>query len=162
MKKQGNKFTEGFSLIALGLILLGVQQELFHWETIWPFALIIPGIIFFTSYLRNQKNYGVLMPGTILTVIGVYFLFLIEYGWYHMENFWPIFVLAPGLGFFAMFIATGLKKSYWIPGSILTAIAFIFFSDAWEVAEYWPVILILVGLYLIYTGIKGNKNDEAA
>ena len=160
MAKKSNKFVEGISLILLGVFFIGVQKGLFDWNQIWPFSMIIPGIGFYLSYLKDRKNYPVLMPGTILLTLGIYFVFLTEYGWYHMEQFWPIFVFAPGLGFFMMFIGSGLKKNFLIPCVILITISLLFFFKAWEFLEYWPVIIILAGLYLIYTGYKGKEKKE--
>lgn len=159
-KKKENRFVEGISLILLGLFFLAIQKGLFRWNQIWQFALIIPGLAFFISYLKDRKNYSVLMPGTILTTLGIYFLFMEEYGWYHMEEFWPIFILAPGVGFFMMFFASGMKKDFWIPGTILVMIAGIFFVEAWNFLEYWPIIIILVGVYLVYAGFKKREKDD--
>ena len=77
-------------MILLGVFFLGVQRGLFDWDEIWPFAMIIPGLAFIISYFKDRNNYGVLMPGTILTILGVYFLYMEEYGWRHMEELWPI------------------------------------------------------------------------
>jgi len=162
MAKKENKFVEGVSLILLGLVFLGVQQGLFDWDQIWPFALIIPGAVFFLAYFKDRSNYGVLMPGSVLLTIGIYFIYSIETNWKYMEDYWPVFILGPGIGFFLMFFATGMKKDFWIPGTILITLSIIFFMKAWQFMEYWPVILILVGIYSLYSGIKSKNKDNNA
>lgn len=157
--RKNNSFTKGITLIFLGLFFLGVQKGLFSWEQIWPFTLIVPGLVFYIAYLQDRKNFGLLMPGTVLLVFGIYFVFLNEYGWYHMEDYWPIFIFGPGLGFFIMFFASGMKKDFWIPGTILIAISMLFFVKAWEFLEYWPLLIVLVGIYMVYVGFK-NKEKE--
>ena len=70
------------------------------------------------------------------------------------------FILAPGLGFFVMFFASGMKKDFWIPGTILVSISAIFFVEAWNFLEYWPIIIILVGAYFVYTGFKKREERD--
>lgn len=160
VKKKGNKYFEGLLLIMLGLLFLGVQKEVVDWDQIWPFAVMIPGFIFYITYFKDRKNFGVLMPGTIIITYGLLFLFLIEYGWGNMDQLWPIFILGPGLGFFAMYFGSGRKSSFLIPGTILISLAFLFLVKAWEIFEYWPLAIILVGVYMLYSGYKNKKNDD--
>ncbi|MBN2280769.1 MAG: hypothetical protein JXQ65_09315 [Candidatus Marinimicrobia bacterium] len=161
MKKNRNRLVEGVSLIALGLFILGVQRNWFHWDDIWPFAMIIPGLAFFVAYFK-EKQLGLLMPASILTIIGIFFVYMEESHWNNMDELWPIFILAPGIGFFTMFFASGMKKDFWIPGTILVTIGVLFMVEAWQFLHFWPVILILVGLYFIYSGLKNKekKNDD--
>ncbi len=158
-KKDNSKKTSmGLFLIILGAFLIAVQGDFVNWENAWPYTLIIPGILFFLGYLINKDNYGVLMPATILTIIGILFIYMISAGWYNMERLWPVFILAPGIGFFAMYFASGLKRSYWLPGSILFAVAFVCFAEVWSYFRYWSVILIIIGIFLVLKGF--NKKDE--
>jgi len=159
MAKNRNKLVEGISLIFLGIFLLGVQRHWFHWDDIWPFAMIIPGLAFFVAYLK-EKQLGLLMPACILTIIGIFFVYMEESNWRMIDELWPVFVMAPGVGFFAMFFASGMKKDFWIPGTILITIGTLFMVEAWRFLHFWPVILILAGLYFVYSGFKNREKSK--
>ncbi|MDO9548996.1 MAG: hypothetical protein Q7J65_08555 [Candidatus Marinimicrobia bacterium] len=159
-ENQTNKsnFITGFLLILLGIFLLSAQFGYICWGNLWPFFLIIGGVLFFLGFLLNRRNYGLLMPGSVLTVIGLLFLYTNAGRWYEMENFWPTFVLAPGIGFVLMFLFGPKGNALWIPAAILCTIALVFYARFWRIFQYWPIVLILIGLYIIFSGIWGKDS----
>lgn len=67
----------GLGLIALGaLFLLG---QLFHvnvWRILWPFFIIVPGLLFFVGMVLVGKNGAPLaVPGSIVTMVGLLLFF---------------------------------------------------------------------------------------
>lgn len=145
---KSNK-TTGIILILVGIVLLLAQFGRFRWENLWPLFLIVGGGFFFLGFFSNRENYGLLMPASVLTVIGLFFLYSNSGRWDQMEVLWPTFVLAPGIGFVLMYIFAPKGNSFWIPASILLIIALVFYARFWLLLRYWPVILIVLGVYLL-------------
>jgi hypothetical protein len=140
----------GIFLILLGILIILVQFNYFDWSDLWPLVLVGVGLLFLIGFFVNHSNFGLLMPAMILLIIGTLFLYLERTSWYNMNNLWPTFILAPGVGFFFMYFFGPQNNRLWIPGTILVSIAAIFFAGELSVFRYWPVLLILLGLYLIF------------
>ncbi len=162
-ENQTNKsnFITGLLLILLGVFLLSAQFGYICWENLWPFFLIVGGILFFLGFLLNRRNFGLLMPGSVLTVIGLLFLYTNAGRWYEMEHLWPTFVLAPGIGFILMYLSGPKGNGLWIPAIILCTIALVFYARFWFIFRYWPVILIAVGLYILINANKRKPKSES-
>ena len=160
---QSNKsnFITGLVLILLGIFMLSAQFGLICWENLWPFFLIVGGVLFLLGFLMNRNNYGLLMPASVLTIIGLLFLYTNTGRWYEMENLWPTFVLAPGIGFVLMYMFGPKGNGLWIPAAILLTIALIFYARFWLVFRYWPVILIAIGLYILISANKKKPKLES-
>jgi hypothetical protein len=118
-------------------------------EKFWPIFVLGPGIGFIIAFLTERKNYGLLMPGTILTIIGILFFYCEWFGWNSMEYLWPFFIIAPGAGLFALYYYGEKDKHLLIPATILTTIGFIFIAVNNAETFIWPVILIVIGLWLL-------------
>ncbi|MGD0338550.1 MAG: hypothetical protein ABSB78_07150 [Bacteroidota bacterium] len=142
--------TAGIILISLGIIFLILNATELGWRHLWPLVMILGGIGFIVLYARDRKNFGVLMPASILIVIGVIFTVYAWLGWEYMNTLWPLFIAAPGIGFFAMYVFGPHDTGLLIPAFILTGIAGIFLLVIYDKGEYWPVLLILIGLTMIF------------
>ncbi|MBN2600408.1 MAG: hypothetical protein JXR87_00290 [Candidatus Marinimicrobia bacterium] len=154
-------FITGLLLILLGIFLLSAQFGYICWENLWPFFLIIGGILFFLGFLQDHRKYGLLMPASILTITGVLFLYTNADHWYEMEYLWPTFILAPGIGFVLMFLFGPKGNTLWIPATILLTMALIFYARFWLIFRYWPVILIVVGVYILINASKKKPDSES-
>jgi len=161
-KKQStnSSYVLGIFLIILGVFILIIQSGYVNWANFWPFILIIGGTLFFFGFFLNRKNFGLLMPGAILLITGMLFQYLNHTHWHYMEELWPTFILAPGLGLLLMFLFGPKGNALWIPGSILVTLALIFYARFCYFFRYWPIVLILVGLYLIFSGFGKKENTE--
>ena len=159
-QSKNSSYALGALLIILGIFMLIVQFGYVNWGKFWPFILIIGGTLFFFGFFLNRKNFGLIMPGTILFIIGVLFLYTSHSHWHYMEELWPTFILAPGVGLLLMFLFGPKGNAFWIPGSILVTLALIFYARFWYFFRYWPIVLILVGLYLIFSGFGKNEHTE--
>jgi len=152
MKKSG--ILPGLMLIAAGVILLASNIGLigFNWNFIWPLFLLIPGLMFELSYFGRRRNPGVLVPGGILTVYGLFFYFNIITGWNFMDKLWPVFLLGPSFGLFQLYVLGGREKGVLIASTILGFLSAVFlsFSLFGFAADFiGPAALIVFGLLIL-------------
>ncbi len=142
----------GLALIVLGALFLSDNFGYLDldFRQIWPLIIVLAGIGFWIGYFQNRKNYGLLMPGTILLIYGLMFWYCAEEGWYNMQYLWPGFMIGPGIGFFMLYIFGEKEQGLLIPAGILTGLGVIFMFSFTDFARYWPLILIAVGIFLIY------------
>ncbi len=153
MKYDRKTVLLGSLLIVLGLLFLGVNFSDYGWEQFWPLFFIAGGLTFFAAYLMNRRNYGFLVPATILTLYGILFQYCSLTDFEYMDQWWPTFIAAPGLGLLAMYFGGKRETGLLIPAAILiglSAIFFVVFGPLQAYERYWPVLLILAGLGLLF------------
>jgi hypothetical protein len=89
-----------FALAQLGVDVPGIEQ-------VWPILPVIGGLFFYLGFLVNPRAYGLVFPGTLFFLCGLFFLpfslGLLE--WESMERLWPVFPLIMGLAFVALWMA---------------------------------------------------------
>ncbi len=148
----------GVALIVLGIIFLLPNFTALRMRDLWPVFVLGPGLYFSFLFMADRKNYGVLMPATILNVIGILFFVCVIGGWDLMHTLWPLFIIAPGLGFFLMYFFGPREKGLLIPASIVTAVGCFFLIGINDIDYFWPVILIALGVFLL---LRRNKDGQA-
>ena len=141
----------GIILIWVGALFLVANFADISLSDVWPEVIIALSAVFFVVGFRDRTKFGLLMPATILLIVGGIFVACEREGWYLMQFLWPLFILAPGLGFFMLFLFGNKDRSLLIPGGILTGLGFIFLLQQQGYARLWPLILIVVGLVLVLT-----------
>lgn len=142
----------GIILIFLGIIFLMENLNIlkFNFMQIWPLFVILGGVGFILAFLLNRRNINMIMPAVILILYGALFLYCNILGWELMEFLWPIFLLGPGLGFLAHYsLGKGDKDLLW-PAVILIALSFLFLFRYIEYLKYWPSLLAIGGVVLIF------------
>jgi hypothetical protein len=144
------RFYIGGVFISIGVIFLLANFHLISIRSFWPVFVLGPGLGFIIAFFAQKKNYGMLMPGSILTTIGILFFYCEIAGWHSMEYLWPFFIIAPGIGFFALYYFGEKDRHLLIPATILTSIGFIFLAVNNAETYTWPIILIIVGLWLLF------------
>jgi hypothetical protein len=155
----------GIVLVGLGLvILLGQLLNVNFWGFIWPFFIIAVGAMFFIGMATGGRGAGALaIPGSIIVTIGL-ILFV-----QNTFDIWATWAYAWGL------IITGVGVGLLIFGSwsslqdvrragravvIIGLVLFFTFGILFELGAallnlrspgglFWPVLLILVGLYIL-------------
>lgn len=148
-------------LIIIGII--GILDQIFHIRILgmlhlWPIFVLGPGIAFEWSYFSTRRSPGLLVPGGILTTLGLLFFFEANTYWYFSDYTWPIYILAPAVGLFQLYWFGKRERGLLIPVGILTAIAvvclcqeildgFFGFIDS---SILWSIALILVGLFILF------------
>ncbi|PYI54618.1 LiaF transmembrane domain-containing protein [Paenibacillus flagellatus] len=102
----------------------------------------------------SNNRYSV---GLIIVAVGIVLLLgkLGVFGFF-WGTFWPVFLLAPGLLFHALYFNRTLPSGVLIPGGILVTISILFFLCTlfgWGLMAYlWPgfIFAVAVGLYEFY------------
>ena len=157
MERRGG-LVGGLVLIVIGALLLVAQFT----EALggWVF-LVGLGLIFLAAYAANRQ-YGFLIPGCLLVGIGIP-VGLIEKVEPFASNdaYGGLVPLGLGLGFIAIWLIDlvgnpGRQAGWWplIPGVIvsLAGIAAVAQQEEWlqTIGQWWPVLLILLGLWIIF------------
>jgi hypothetical protein len=143
---QRARMIPGLILIVLGIAFLLVQ----YFEFGPALFLTLLGLVFLIPYALT-RNYGLLIPGCILTGIGIGLVF--DRPPLHSAIAVPIGL---GLGFIAIFVIQLLvaRHSHWwplIPGGILVLVGV---AEGIPQAQMliekgWPLILVLIGLLIL-------------
>ena len=149
MQTHPRSLAPGITLVALGILFLIPRLFHVHLADLWPLLMIGGGVAFFFGFIADRSNYGLLMPGTILTVIGLLIFYCTVEGWYMMETLWPFFIIAPGLGFVLMYLFGRKERGLLIPAGILLAVGSFFLLARSEYDYLWPLVLIAFGVFLL-------------
>jgi len=92
----------GLILVGLGVtFLLGQIFEIDMWRVVWPFFVIIPGLMFYVFMtMAGQPGGPLAIPATIVTTVGLILLFDSLTGtWYNWAYVWAlIFPTSIGVG----------------------------------------------------------------
>ena len=152
------QFLIGFLLILIGgssLITYSfhLKNELIH--HLWFLCVLIPGLYFEMNYFQTRRNPGQLVPGGILTVIGLLFCFEILTRWDYSNYTWPIYLLAVAFGLFQLYLYDHQDKGLLIPITILCLISFLFYLQLFISSSLLlAIFLIIIGLYIL---LRKNK-----
>lgn len=176
----GSAIVWGVILIALGVLFL--LQELFNldvWRYGWPFLLIVPGLLCFVAMvLGGRDSGGLAMPGSILTMVGLIFLYQNTFDRYESWAYvWAlIFPTSIGIG--------RLIEGWWSDrpelrangigmirsGLVLFLILAAFFEMVLNLGGFFsedtarfafPALLILVGVLLLLSRIVNWSGAKA-
>ncbi|KEO81580.1 LiaI-LiaF-like domain-containing protein [Tumebacillus flagellatus] len=144
------------ALGALGLITISMYY-------LWPLFMIVPGILFHVRFFMfGGRDPGVLVPGGVLTVIGCLFLFCNLFGWGMLHGLWPIFVLAPAVGLFELYLFGGRNPGLLVPVTVLTLVAVVFLGFNALNGMFGGIlglVLVGVGAWVLF-GRGGKKKDS--
>ena len=154
-------------VIGVGMVILGILFLFenfgyieFDFADVWPVFVILAGVGFWIGYFQDKKNYGLLMPGTILIIYGLMFFYSSIEGWFYMSTLWPIFIIGPGIGFFVLYLFGPKEKGMLVPASILSGLGILFMLSKTGIMRYWPVVLIILGIVLIIKYQVKSKPSE--
>ena len=170
-----SKGNMGIGLVFIVIGIVGILGHFFNLDflrpaQLWPFALLIPGLFFEISFFTSSKNApGILVPGGILTTLGLLFFFETATNWHFSGYTWPVYILAPAIGLFQLFLFTKPRQNaLLVPVGVLTLVATISFANMfvgnlWNLIFHnsliWPVLLIIVGL-IIFFGKSNTPNQN--
>ena len=140
----------------LMLILLGLGLYLFQPTEGWVLFFVIGGA--FLAWYFYTRNFGLLIPGCILTGIGLgHVLPSFSENLRFFGGFSP---LGLGIGFVAIYVIALVyeRKSHWwalIPGGVLILTALNAFDSFRNHARAnWPLIIVFIGLMILLGALK--------
>jgi len=169
MRKSNS--TLGGLLVIIGAVLL-VARFLFNMSFFsldandyWPIIILLLGAGFELAYYISLKAPGLLVPGGILTTLGVLFFFEVATNWHFAAYTWPVYILAAAIGLFQLYVHIGRPKGLMVAIEILggiTAACFIvmsfrFFLGAIDLGLVIPVVLVLGGLVMVFGKSRSNS-----
>ena len=172
-KKKSSVFPCLILIIACSLLLINkLFPGYLNWRHVYPLVLLLLGLFLILSvFVKRKTDKGAVFPGTLLFLIGLFFFLrnfeLVEY--YYVREVWPIFLVIACLGFLALFFVNPRDTGNLVPATILVALGVLFLLKQFYVidielgeiiADYWPIILILVGLSIILGSFRRRNQIE--
>jgi len=154
----------GIFLIFLGLILLIHKLDIFYfdWYKTYPFIFALIGLTLVLSAIFNKSGSATFW-GTVFLLFGALFIVrnygVVDYFYFH--QIWPVFFLIFGIAFIVLFIVKPQDWGVLIPGSIFLFIGISFLLRNYHfwrfqeiVARYWPLLFILIGIFIILGSLR--------
>ncbi|QST01251.1 hypothetical protein IMZ31_06740 [Pontibacillus sp. ALD_SL1] len=168
MKTKPVNAITGLIFVITGIFILLANLEIIPMPSAseaWPAFILLPAVGFHAGFfLSGQKRElaGLLVPGGILLVISLLFFFETATGFTYSAYTWPVYLLAPAFGLFELWYFGKREKGLLIPISILTGIAVFSWGEMLmsAVGRLWPVIFIIIGLYLLFGRRKTKGIDK--
>lgn len=151
----------------VGLLNKVFDLRLFAIRTLWPLIILSLGLLFEFAYFEKRKAAGLLVPGGILTTIGLLFMFENITNWRFSGYTWPVYPFAVAVGLFQLYLFGGRKRGLLIPVGILVAVsgislASIILGDIYtwiNTSLIGPVVFVIIGLFIIF-GATSKKKVE--
>ena len=156
----------GLLFIAIGILLFLHQWHHVHFD--WTTILMLIGVALFVAGLF-QHDRGAVFPGTFLFLLGlVFYVDKYEYMLFSWWEIWPVVLVCLGIAFLVHYVFNPSRKGALIPGLILIVIGIVFlyvpfcWYDLWYwIFRLWPILLILLGIYLIVRTLKRNREHDS-
>src|SRR5712692_3046115 len=152
-RRAGSSVALGVVLVVLGLFALLVQFTGFDPGGSWPLFIVIPGLTLLIVGFVSLGT-GALIPGAILTVIGLILAYMnATQDWPAWAFAWPL--VAPGG--VLMFVAL-----------LIFMIAFVIFGTIFRISETdyglfgkaaLPGLLIVIGIVLLFRSIQRSRTS---
>lgn len=166
MHTHKHSILPGLILIIIGALLLVNKLVPYSigWYEIYPLILMAIAVLIFISVI-GKRDKGAVFFGTFFFLLGIFF-FLRNYDiipYYYMREVWPALLIIFGLSFVSVFIT---KPSDWgvlIPAGILIFLGVVFLLRKFHIiyldigdiiADYWPMILIIIGAGIILGALR--------
>ncbi len=156
----------GILLIMVGAVLLilksifGIKLLDFNGTDFWVFIVLLVGLSFELSYFLTGSKPGLLVPGGIITTIGLLFMFEVSTNWHFAKYTWPVYIISVAVGLFQMYLFSKREKGLLISSLIIGGIgafflAFMIFVEVTSIIRpevFIPIALIAAGVCLLCSG----------
>jgi len=160
------------ALVTGGVLLLANVGSLRLPASLWPVPVLLAGLVLlYLAYLRGRSSRYIL-PGMLLTLGGLFFL-LVEtvLGWDAIGRAWPAFMLITGLSLLAwgLRLKPSRRVAIVVPGVFIAALGLLLFpfslrrspgSFAAFVGQWWPLVLVVLGLVLVASFFSTRKPNR--
>lgn len=167
LKEKRNEVVWGLILVGIGLLALAgrvINIEMDNWG-LW-FLPALGGAFLLWGILSREA--GLIIPGGIISGIGWGSVLVAGPFGFEGDVEGGVFMLAFALGWAAITVLTAVftDEAHWwalIPGGIMAVIGMgilfggFFLSLLTLAGKIWPVFLILLGVYVLYTANKKTK-----
>jgi drug/metabolite transporter (DMT)-like permease len=180
-KRNSGTLVAGAVLIAVGLLALFGQlfRGFQFWNYLWPVIIIAFGALFFVGMFAGGKSMaGLAIPGSIIGGIGLMMLFQnLFHNWESWSYGWTVILILVGLGIFIMGLYTqdASRRHSGLNLMKVGAILFVIFGGFFELVIFgfgrrgiqqyiFPVLLVLLGIYLVVTrsGLLASRRSNMA
>jgi len=163
---RGGKSFWGIIFIALGVMIILNQLNLFSFSLLWglsaPVILFVIAFFFAAGFMsKGPDAAGLLVPAGVLAGVGFTLLLGNTLGVMHLV--WPGFIFAPALGLFLLYLFNrDHNPGLLVPVGILVTVGLTCFLSAilnmWHIL--WPGFILspAVGLLLLY--LVDNKKSK--
>ncbi len=153
-------------LLGAGFLVFQLFPDLFGGFT-WPWILLAIGAIFTVASLVSRTG-GLMVPGAIMLGLGGIFLYQDRSG--NWESWAYVWALIPALAGLGMLVGS-LYDREMVPartaGVLMIAgglIAFVIFGGFFgldpNLARFWPVLLILLGLWVLFKALRRPQSFD--
>ena len=174
MKRQrGCSFIIGLLLILLGAWFLVDQyypglSELIPIELRWPLILVgIGACLLIFGVLVGAS--GMAVPAAIVGGLGLLFYYQDVTGdWESWAYAWALIPGFVGVGVLLEGLLSGNLRQAWGGGMtliVISTVLFLIFSSIFggpiTLGDYWPVLLILLGFWILVSMLIGSRRAEA-
>jgi hypothetical protein len=176
MRRRGS-FTFGVLLILMGAWFLAVQfvPDIGDWMSQfadWPIWVIGPGLIFILAGLISGV-FDLMIPGSIISGIGLILYYQNETGDYQSWAYvWALIIVFVGIGIFLANVFRGKFSKAFEEGGppMMTGLVmFLIFGSIFRatfgqtplLGDYWPLVLVLVGLWMLVRPLFRGKKRSA-
>ncbi|MFC0216319.1 hypothetical protein ACFFK0_28380 [Paenibacillus chartarius] len=150
-----NNMSVGLLLIVIAVVLLLGKLGVFGFigGLLWPLLVIAAGAGLHMLYFNRTVPAAALIPGGMLVIYGLMFMFCNVFGWGAMSFLWPGFILGIAVGLYEMYFfdrreRTALTVS--IVLAVLAGVLFTFTVIAKLGVYFIAAVLLIAGLLLIW------------
>lgn len=147
----------GVILIILGILFLLPRLGL-DFGKLWPTFMLAPGLalaIFYAVSENKKKDAGIVIPATILILLSAFFYYMAVVSWQNIHLLWPVFPFVVGIALYLFYFLGGRKdKGSFISANILALVGIVFLVLNLLSYNFWPLILVVLGLIFILRSKK--------
>lgn len=117
-RRQRGLLTAAAVLCAAGIFGIFTNANEAISERGWPALILLLGAAFHIPIFgpKPVKNAGLLVPGGILLITGILFVFETATNWSYSGVTWPVYLLATAFGLFELWLFGGKQKAVAHPG----------------------------------------------
>lgn len=153
-----------FFVLVGGVLLLWTAGYLQRFVSLWPLLPLIVGLVllYFRVFRRGPDYYVFL--GTSLLLAGLLFLLTSTALPVEMARIWPLFMTIIGVALLLYGVRKrgGTRVTFTVPGGAMILLSLVFLPFSLElvttdfaafVAVWWPVLLVIMGLALVFVHV---------